>query len=85
MFQEHQSYLAQDDNLGPVVVSVKKEHHPGVGKLYRTIVRTKVSTVHELVKCDTAETTEPSVFGLTKVSCPEMASRFLIGFPSKCM
>lgn len=66
VLQEHQNYLAQDDLLGPVVVSIKREHHPGVGKLYRTIVRTKVNTVHEMVKCD-VESTEPSICGLTKV------------------
>ncbi|XP_067945808.1 rap1 GTPase-activating protein 1-like isoform X2 [Watersipora subatra] len=64
--QEHQNYLAQDDIIGPVVVSIKKEHHPDAGKLYRTIVRTKVNTVHELVRSD-GEATEPSVQGLTKV------------------
>ena len=69
--------MAQDEVLGAVVVSVKREHHPGVGKLYRTIVRTKVSTVHELVKCE-ADHTEPSVYDLTKVGIPTWENFYLV-------
>lgn len=58
--------MAQDDRVGPVVVSVKREQYENThGALYRAIVRTKFSTAHELVQSEDAS--EPSVAGLTKV------------------
>jgi len=57
-------------------VSIKKEFHPGAGKLYRTIVRTKANTVHELVKCET-ENVEPSILGLTKVFLSSIKLKYL--------
>lgn len=54
--------------MGPVLISVKKEHHPSYGVLYRTVARTKLSTVHELIQSE--ESNEPSVAGLAKVNRP---------------
>ena len=65
VWQEHQNFLGQDDLHGPVIASIKREMHQSFGKLYRTIVRTKSGTVHELVRCE--NDAEPTIAELTKV------------------
>lgn len=50
--QEHFNYFAQDENLGPLILSVKHETIGGEDAL-RVVLRSKAGTIHDVLAVST--------------------------------
>lgn len=78
MGQEHLNYVAQDEVLGAIVASVKKESFPEKGQdVTSIIVRTKQSTVYDSVVLPSSSScggSEPPVALMMRTCCEEIST-----------